>query len=56
MALHLGKVKVGTGANRKGLLCVVVKVNREVEERSGNRDTVHKNMLLIKVPSSRPFF
>src|SRR5260370_15748267 len=53
MALHLRQVEVGGGSPFEALPRVMEEIEPEVEERSGDRLAVDRDVLLGKMPSAR---
>jgi hypothetical protein len=52
VALHLGQVVVRAGATLDELLCVVVKVDTEVEQTAGDRLAINGEVHLLQVPAT----
>lgn len=53
VVFHLWKVKVGTRATLDELVGIVVKVEREIEQRGGQGNVVDRHAGLVQVPTPR---
>lgn len=50
---HLWKVKVRTGAALDELVCIMIEIQREIEQRGGQWSVVNGHAGLVQVPTPR---